>query len=168
MTRKQLTLFLDEIESEPIEWIRRTYNPIQYDLIKSHITLCREDEIEDLTHILINLEEIDIQQFELKTEGVKRFSNGKGVFIPVLDEEHNFRELRRLILKHAEYPPREHKAHVTIMHPRNSTCNDDIFSEIVKVKIPKILSIKKISLIEQEIGKEWRILSEFSLKKKEI
>jgi len=48
MKRKQITIFLDETEAIPIEAIRKRFNPRQYKLIKSHITLCREDEIEDL------------------------------------------------------------------------------------------------------------------------
>jgi len=30
--------------------------------------------------------------------------------------------------------------------------------------LPKILSIKKISLIEQEVGQKWKILEEYNLK----
>lgn len=166
MKRKQLTIFLDEVESIPIESIRRKFNPRQYELIKSHITLCREDEIEELMNVQANLEKIDFHQFELKTNGVKRFSRGKGVFIPIKDEENKFCELRRLVLENICDPPRVHEAHVTLMHPRNSTCNDEKFKEIRQIELPKILSIKKISLIEQEIGKEWSILKEYRLKNK--
>ena len=51
VVRRQLTLFLTE-QNQIIEEIRATYNPKQFELIKAHVTLCREDEIED------NLEEI--------------------------------------------------------------------------------------------------------------
>lgn len=166
MKRKQLTIFLDEVESIPIELIRRKFNPRQYGLIKSHITLCREDEIEELINIQINLEKIDFHQFELRTNGVRRFSRGKGVFIPVKDEENKFRELRKLVLENICNEPREHEPHITLMHPRNSTCNDEKFKEIEQIQLPKILSVKKISLIEQEIGKKWRTLKEYRLKKK--
>ena len=39
MKRKQLTLFLDEDKAQSIESIRQRFNPKQYKLIKSHITL---------------------------------------------------------------------------------------------------------------------------------
>ncbi|NMR33228.1 hypothetical protein HIO71_03290 [Chryseobacterium aquaticum] len=47
-TRRQLTLFLDDHYSTEIETIRRKYNPVQYKSIKSHVTLCREDELENM------------------------------------------------------------------------------------------------------------------------
>ena len=71
MKRKQLTLFLEEKECKIIETIRKKYNPRQYELIKSHITLCREDEIEDIKHIKRNLENLDVHKFELTTIKVK-------------------------------------------------------------------------------------------------
>ncbi len=105
-------------------------------------------------------------EFELITNGLKRFSDEKGVLIAVKDEEGNFRKLRELILKNRGSMPREHKAHITLMHPRNSTCDDDKFKEIQKMGLPTNLSIKKISLIEQEFGKKWTTLQEYNLKKK--
>ena len=41
--RIQLTLFIEENEAETIEQIRKEFNPEQYELIKAHVTLCRED-----------------------------------------------------------------------------------------------------------------------------
>ena len=43
--RRQLTLFVEPPENLIIEEIRRRYNPIQFELINCHVTLCREDEI---------------------------------------------------------------------------------------------------------------------------
>jgi hypothetical protein len=53
--RRQLTLFLEEIPAENIETIRSNYNPRQRELINCHITLCREDEIENIGKVLDNL-----------------------------------------------------------------------------------------------------------------
>ena len=52
---------------------------------------------------------------------------------------------------------------ITLMHPRNSTCNDEIFEEIKNIPFPTKLTFKRISLIEQEINKEWKIIKEFDL-----
>lgn len=166
MKRRQLTIFLDQTESIPIESIRRKFNPRQYELIKSHITLCREDEIEDLVRIHNKLENIEMDEFELRTNGLKRFSEEKGVLITVIDKKGKFRKLRELILKNGDSLPREHESHITLMHPRNSTCDDDTFKQIQKIELPKSLSIKKISLIEQELGEKWTTLREYGLKRK--
>ena len=157
---------MDEIESMAIETIRRKFNPIQFKLIKSHITLCREDEIEDLSRIQNNLENIDMHDFELQTKGLKRFSEERGVLISVTDEERKLLKLRELVLQNESSVPREYKAHITLMHPRNSTCDDEVFKEIQKIELPQKLSVETISLIEQEIGKEWKTLKEYKLKKK--
>ena len=166
MKRKQLTLFLEETEATPIEAIRQQFNPIQYALIKSHITLCREDELEAWSRIQYQLQHMEKFEFELQTNGLKRFSEGKGLLIAVKDKEKKFHDLRAFLLKNGNLTPRAHKAHITLMHPRNSTCTDEKFVAIQKIGLPDRLSIKKISLIEQEIGKEWRILKEYNLKKK--
>ena len=50
------------------------------------------------------------------------------------------------------------------MHPRNSTCTDNIFGQIEKVGLPTKLKFKKISLIEQKDGGQWKILQEFEFK----
>lgn len=166
MKRKQLTLFLDEEASESIEFIRKKYNPEQYKLIKSHITLCREDEIENLEAIQKKLENIEFEKFELHTNGLKRFSKGKGLFIDIKDEKQQFKKLRAIILQNGEVKPREHQAHITLMHPRNSTCDDIKHKEILKIDIPKKFSFSKISLIEQKIGKVWKTLKEYKLNSK--
>lgn len=163
MERKQLTLFLDEGEAQSIEGIRRKFNPVQYHLIKSHITLCREDEIEDLAPILQSLEQLRVEPFELITAPPERFSQGKGVFIPIQDQAQHFQKLREKVLRSTGIAPRMHEPHITLMHPRNSSCDDAAFEEILKVRIPKVLNISNISLIRQEIGKAWKVLAEYPL-----
>lgn len=157
--RRQLTLFLNQEESKPIERIRHQFNRQQFDLIKSHITLCREDEIEDLNYILEKLSHLSISNFELTLGKPARFYEGKGVFIPVADTNNNFLHLRQYILP----KNREMEPHITIMHPRNSTCTDEIYQQILKTAIPFQVSITSISLIEQEIGQQWNILQTFEL-----
>lgn len=163
-TRKQLTLFLDEKESISIEEIRKEYNSKQYELIKSHITLCREDEIEDLEIILNNLRNLNIENFELDLEQVKRTSDGKGVLIPVIDKKKTFQNLRKSVLNSINKNPRNSEPHITLMHPRNSTCEDYMFEKIKNITLPEKVKIGKISLIEQEIEKEWKVIKEYKLK----
>ena len=164
-TRKQLTLFFEE-ESDSIEKIREMFNPEQHKIIRSHITLCREDEIEEIETILYNLENLKTEYFELELSGLKRFSEGKGVLITIIDTKNYFKNLRGLILKNTASEPREHKPHITLMHPRNSTCNDLIFEEIRKSEFPKKINITRITLIEQKIGEVWNVLNEYKLNNK--
>ncbi|MCI4671918.1 MAG: 2'-5' RNA ligase family protein [Bacteroidia bacterium] len=162
-TRQQLTLFLDPLEAAPIEHIRKTYNTIQYGLIKSHVTLCREDEIKQIHKVLENLKGLSYPKLELSLGKAERFSEGKGVFVPVIDLNQSFRNLRIKILTGIIEKPREHQAHITLMHPRNSSCTDSQFSEILDIKLPARITLSTISLIEQEIGQKWQILEVFQL-----
>lgn len=157
--RKQLTLFLNKEESEPIEEIRRKFNIQQYNLIGSHVTLCREDEIEYLEYVLDRLSGLKFPAFEVTLEKPRRFSEGKGVYIPVIDSRDQIERLRTQILP----VNRIIEPHITIMHPRNSTCTDEIFQQILETEIPTKVTLNSISLIEQEIGKKWKTLATFHM-----
>lgn len=157
--RRQLTLFLELQDSENIEKIRQQFNPRQSELIKSHVTLCREDEIENLAQVLTNLRRLTKTEITIKFGEVKRFDNGKGVFLPA-NYDIEFQELRRKILE-TDDNSRKKEPHITLMHPKNSTCTDNIFEQIKKVNLPSKLKFKRISLIEQKDGGQWNILQEF-------
>jgi 2'-5' RNA ligase len=161
--RIQLTLFVEEPESLPIEQIRKTFNPLQYMLIQAHVTLCREDELEDLEKVLFNLTRLKTHPITIDLGHVARFSEGKGVYVPAIGENQAFQQLRKNILQGIIEQPRQHEPHITLMHPRNSTCTDSIFEQIEQQALPLHLKFKKISLIEQEIGEKWHILAEFDL-----
>ena len=53
--RRQLTLFVDPKDAINIEQVRNEFNPRQFEIIKAHVTLCREDEIQDLERVMTNL-----------------------------------------------------------------------------------------------------------------
>ena len=163
--RRQLTLFVDEKQSAAIERIRQKLNPLQYGLIKAHVTLCREDEIEPIENVLHNLTNQILPKIVICFGGVIRFSDGNGVLLPANDNLHSYRTLRSKILHGIIETPRNHEPHITLMHPRNSTCTDDIFQQISKVILPAVITFEKISLIEQIDQGPWKIIQEFDLKK---
>lgn len=163
--RKQLTLFVNPKDAEVIEQVRREFNLIQFALIKSHVTLCREDEIENLEQVIANLQSLTQKEMVIEFGKVTRFDNGKGLFLPAITGYEGFQDLRKQVLMGLNNNPGKHEAHITLMHPRNSTCTDAIFHQIEKLNLPKQLRFKKISLIEQENGGQWNILQEFELRK---
>jgi 2'-5' RNA ligase len=161
--RRQLTLFIAE-QNETIERIRVQFNPIQYNLIAAHLTLCREDEIEPIEKVIENIQSITkAEPLRLEFDAPERFENGKGVFIPAKKSNAAFSELRKTILKGLNNQPREHIPHITLMHPRNSTCTDIIWEHIQKQELPGELLFDKISLIEQHNGGRWTIIEQFSM-----
>lgn len=162
--RIQLTLFIDENESGPIEKIRQEFNPEQYELIKSHVTLCREDELEQIEKVKRNLTKLNQGYITIDFGTVVRFLDGKGVLLPAAGNNESFQKLREKILYGVIENPRIHEPHITLMHPRNATCTDEIFEKIERHTFPNKIQFKKISLIGQEPGMKWEILATFELK----
>ncbi len=161
--RIQLTLFVDEKQSAAIERIRQKFNPLQYRLIRAHVTLCREDEIESFDNVLYNLTSQVLPKISICFGKVTRFSEGNGVLLPVNDNLHSFRTLRSQVLHGIIEAPRNHEPHITLMHPRNSICTDEIFQQIIKINLPTIITFGKVSLIEQVETEPWKIIQEFEL-----
>lgn len=161
--RIQLTLFVPASNAKHIEAIRRQFNPTQYLLIKSHVTLCRENELENVGSVIANLKNLKSNPLAIQFDGAKRFSNGQGVLLPARGENPDFQSLRRQVLMGANHGDNNPQPHITLMHPRNSLCDDITFASIQKYDLPKSIVFNKISLIEQIEGGKWSVLSEFEL-----
>lgn len=164
-TRRQLTLFINPEDSHGIEDIRRKFNPEQYHLIAGHVTLCREDEIENLTVVLNNLQQLDTESIIIQFGQVKRFDDNSGALLPALGDNKQFHQLRSILLAGLNKTLRHHQPHITLMHPRNSTCTDKIFKEIQKANFPASLRFDIVSLIEQVEGGQWKPLEKYTLKR---
>ncbi|TDX02167.1 2'-5' RNA ligase family protein [Dinghuibacter silviterrae] len=154
--RRQLTLFVEENDAIRIESVREKFNPVQCTLIQSHVTLCREDELVNLEKIVENLRKLDAQPVTIKFAGVARFDNGKGVFLPGATANNEFHQLRKKILQGATDLIRQIVPHITLMHPRNSCCTDDIFEVIRTMDLPTCLTFNEVSLIEQIGAGRWQ------------
>jgi 2'-5' RNA ligase len=165
--RKQLTLFIEESNIN-IEKIRAKYNSEQYNLISAHITLCREDEIKSIDKVIQRIKSITLKKpIRIKFKNVLRFSDGKGILIPATYRNIEFRELRKSVLGQRKLN-KEQFPHITLMHPRNSICTDEIFEQIKELELPTELEFGKISLIEQINGGKWNILKEFNILNKNV
>ncbi|MCF0056041.1 2'-5' RNA ligase family protein [Dyadobacter sp. CY356] len=161
--RRQLTLFLTNQKDE-IEKIRSEFNPVQFELIAAHITLCRENEIEELDKIIGNIRTISFSKpLQMEFEPVERFEKGKGLLIPAKIGNSDFLELRTTILAGTGEFNRNYLPHITLMHPRNSICTDKIFDQIKKYKLPSIINFDTISLIEQTGDGVWKIIQQFPI-----
>lgn len=162
--RRQLTLFLQKDSSEIVEKVRRKYNPKQFELIKAHVTLCREDEIENLGEVLINLAALEEQAITIQFGKPVRFNNGRGVYLTSGDTQ-EYSQLRQKILSRIISEPRKQIPHITLMHPGNSACNDEIFEQISKEDFPSCFTFNEVSLIGQKDGGKWKVLKSFGLMK---
>lgn len=160
MNRIQLTLFIGGDFCSKIEAIRRKFNPEQYALIGAHVTLCREDELGTTETVMKQMAELKAGCITVLFGPPERFSDGKGVLMPAIGENRPFQDLRKIILGGE---PRRHEPHITLMHPRNSTCTDDIFAQIIATDLPHQITFRKVSLIKQEDGGVWKVLKAIEL-----
>jgi 2'-5' RNA ligase len=161
--RRQLTLFVQDA-SGVIESIRKQFNPLQSLLISAHVTLCREDEIEHADKVFQNLKSLKLDfPLKIRFDPVERFDAHKGVWLPGSKDNKQFHELRKFTLEGVINAPRQHRPHLTLMHPRNSTCTDTIFDQIRLHTLPTELSFDEISLIEQRNGGQWTITDVFRI-----
>lgn len=97
----------------------------------------------------------------MEFDEIERVENGKGVLIPAKSTNDKFDDLRALILKDADSKPDKYRAHITLMHPRSSTCTDETFECIAAHKLPSMLYFDKISLIQQTNGGKWVVVEQF-------
>lgn len=162
--RIQLTLFVDENKSQEIERIREEFNPKQYQLIKSHVTLCRDEELEHIEKVLLNLSRLNHHYITIKFGTIVRFSEGKGVLLPATGLNDPYYKLSEFILQGISNTTSNAAPHITLMHPRNSICTDQIFENLIKIKTPGELVFNKVSLIEQYPGCKWKTIKSFELK----
>jgi 2'-5' RNA ligase len=161
--RIQLTLFVPNEDAIVIEKIRGQFNPVQQQLIKAHITLCREDELIAVETVLKNIQSLAIKTITLGFGTPIRFDDGKGILLPATEGLDNFHTLRIQVLQGIIEQPRVQAPHITLLHPRNATCTDAIFEQILETEFPSKIKFSNISLIEQIDGKEWNVLKEFNL-----
>lgn len=163
-SRRQLTLFVSPSNARIIEEIRRQFNPVQFSLIAAHLTLCREDELPEMTSLLEKLNEFNEGKIHVDFGPPQRFADGKGLFLPGNGQNKAFQQLREAVLGQFGGVTRIHHPHITLIHPRNGTCTDEIFDLIKGYALPRRLVFERVTLIEQHDGGVWQQLHEWSLK----
>lgn len=161
--RLQLTLFVPQTQADLFETVRRRYNPEQQALIACHATLCREDELEHLDAVLDNLKNGVYPALTLDFGPIVRFSAGKGLMLSAKGPNEAYHRLRKQILRGLIGEPRLPEPHITLIHPRNATCTDEIFEKTACLDFPRAVTFQEIALIRQENGGVWEVLERFDL-----
>lgn len=153
-TRRQATLYLPPPDNDLVEWIRSHFNPVQFGLIRAHVTLCREDEVGDLGELSSRLTKLGAIEVELTFGTPVRDRNR--VSLPAFGSTESFDALRDSLLAVGGSGPRKQDPHVTLVHPRNGTCSDSDFEEIARRCGPFTTTFRTVSLIEQVDGGPWK------------
>lgn len=158
-SRRQATLYVPPPFEAQLEAIRVRFNPLQQALIKPHVTLCREDEVRDWDELSSRLRELAAIDVPLKFGGPVR--DGNLVYLLSIESTVSFDQLRFQLLGDGNNSPRKHKAHVTLVHPRNGECTDEIFEQIQAASAPMMIRFRSVTIIEQIDGGYWRDCESF-------
>ncbi len=153
MNRRQASIFLPD--RFQIDSLRLRHNPIQARLIPAHVTLCREDEVVDWDAVRSRLE--SLFPFEIVLEFDVPVRENNFVFLPVRGGSNEFHALRCAILAK---DARQHVPHVTIIHPRNGICTDQIFEEITATVSSFQHTFREVMLIEQAGDGNWETIAQ--------
>lgn len=157
--RRQATLYLPFPESGAVESLRSRFNPIQFTLIRAHVTLLREDEVEDWDRLVSRLASLGSITVTLSFGAPVR--DGNLVVLPAVESTESFRALRQTLLAGAVAEPRRHEPHITLVHPRNGTCSDAAFEEICAQYTPFTVTLQAVTIIEQADGGRWMDVARF-------
>lgn len=159
--RKQLSMYVPPEAAKEIEEVRRVLDPIQHGVIPAHITLCREDELADLSAIQQRLDKVALPPLRLRFGKPESFS-GHGVLLHCVGGEDAFIALREYLLDsktiRAQHP------HITLAHPRNPKAAGNSMSHASCLRENIAITFATISLIEQEGNQPWRVLSKHALR----
>jgi 2'-5' RNA ligase len=158
--RKQLSMYVPESVAKIIEIVRKTVDPIQSALIPAHITLCREDELEDNSKLHDRLSSISFKPLTLRFGRPEIFLD-HGLLLNCIEVADEFCLLREYLLDSKSI--RNQTPHITLAHPRNPKSYGNSLG--ATAALPDIITINfsTIYLIEQEASEPWRIFARYEL-----
>ena len=156
-SRRQATLYLSLPDSTIIESLRSRFNRVQFELIRAHVTLCREDEVSDWDKFASRLSDLRTIEVTLSFDLPVRDDNL--VYLPATGPTQSYDALRSLLLSTRNSWPRKQNPHITIVHPRNGICSGSVFEEITRQLKPFTTTFRCVTLIEQIDGEPWQDLT---------
>lgn len=164
--RRQLSLFVPPPMGAQLDQCRAILDPIQASLIASHVTLCRDDELLEMTSIVDRLHELcDLVRpeiFPLRLSfGVARRGDGHGIYLDCIDGDVAYQQLREFLLSPSQ--ARRMTSHITLAHPRNPCAAANQNLDFSTLPQHFSLEFSKIAWIEQEPNSAWHVVQEFQL-----
>lgn len=163
VVRRQLSLYVSGEFAPAIEAVRKVVDPVQISLIPAHVTLCREDEILDLSfpELQHRLSDERCKPITLSFGPVQAFA-GHGLLLPCTTGTEEFKRLREHILGSREI--REQPPHITLAHPRNPKAPGNSRESVSGLPANLTITFDSVSLIEQTERQPWRLLGSVTLK----
>jgi 2'-5' RNA ligase superfamily len=162
-TRIQLSLYVPSPSAVTLEEARRLLDPIQAKLIPAHVTLCREDELNDFELATLGpiIDASGVGPITLKFAGPEIFQ-GHGVLLPCIGGDEEFHELRCRLL--GSRTVRRHAPHITIAHPRNPRSAQNQPRNLSALQTDLVIRFTEVSHILQEAAMPWQVIAKHPLR----
>lgn len=151
--RRQATLYLPPPYSAAIDRLRAIYNPAQHALIRAHVTLCREDEVEDWSVLERRL--LAIAPVTIPLAFAMPVRAGDLVYVPTIGSIQAFDQVRSHLLARPGVAVRQHEPHITLVHPRNGSCSEETFAALLQGYSPFDATFREVTLIGQVDNGPW-------------
>lgn len=165
-SRFQLTLFVSGAAAQKIEDVRKILDPVQHNLIPAHVTLCREDELQDLEFSALQerLATWEAGPINLSFGAPEPFStqgSTHGILLPCIRGAEEFQALRHLIL--GSTTARHPLAHITLAHPRNPKAAGNTLAAASDLEAGLKVTFGTVCRIRQDGHTPWCIVERFDL-----
>jgi hypothetical protein len=161
-TRVQLSLFVPPLDADRLENARHQLDPVQAKLIPAHVTLCREDELQDFDFAALGTILGILGAWPLTLSfGSPEVFQGHGVLLPCIEGEEAFHELRCCLL--CSRTVRHHAPHITIAHPRNPRSPHNVSTNFDVIPTGLVITFGAIQYIAQEEHASWQVVGTQSL-----
>jgi 2'-5' RNA ligase len=159
-----LTIFVPSPAAEPIEAVRRRWDPVMAAQIAAHVTVVypREAPRVELLAERVRAASRLIRPFRLRLGAVACFERPEdGVYVAVEDVEGGYRRLREQVLR-PPFRPVEFPPHVTLVHPRTSAQGRHCWNDRDGQRHDQEFTVHETAVTGFD-GRRWVVLMTFTL-----
>lgn len=153
--RRQLSLFVAEPERTELDALRARADPVQHALIPAHVTLVRDEDVDNWARVHARLEALAPLRLVLEL-GPPCALEGGGAMLPVVGSTAGFDELRARLLAGQPGATRKQTPHLALLHPRNRARWGLSVAEVCAQRTPTRVVFERVVWIEQVAGEPWR------------
>jgi 2'-5' RNA ligase len=150
--------------AEPIEMLRRRWDPAMASQIAAHVTVAYPGEVNSLEELLERTRRAVslVAPFQMRMGPVRRREGTRAwVGLAVIDRDDGWRRLRELIV-----PPVPRRSvvepHVTIVHPRHSNLGSQAWEAVRTLDVAGEFAVAEVGISAFD-GRVWRTVERFPL-----
>lgn len=158
LTRHHVTAFVDPAVSEPVEPLRRRWDPQMAGQIAAHLTVVYPEEVPDPASLQERAAAAaaTMAPFDLQTGPTfYHESPSSGVFLQVHDLDGGLRAFRTAVVPPGNaisFPP-----HITIVHPRTSALGEQAWAELATCSVSIRFTVTRVAITAFD-GDRWPAL----------